>query len=631
MLTVVFIIDHDNDDGARQITYEGDIKDFCWSEDGEIIFPAPRGEDYTKAQDTCRPYTVYFKLSPREGSLCKRYCALPVDAGAPLILEDGRWIVSSAVDLEKPDFEAMDATDRRKAIDEYKNPHFHVFKELPMWWNGRGYLSRRRNTVFLCDPVLEEVKPITPRYFDVTSFDCAFGKLIYNGSEYDVMYDYYRGLNMYDLETGDTRCLIEPGLHQILRPMLLDASTALITVEPGYEYDYVYGDFFTVDLGSGEYKKIADYDRIVGLSTINSDSRLGNSQTMKLHNGKLFFITTEDEGAYLRYITKEGVISDRLTVDGSTDSFDICDSRIVLSGLRGNRLSELYLIEEEEERRLTGFNDFILENYSLSTPIEQNFLNDEGLEIRGFIMPPVGYMKGKSYPAILHIHGGPKTAFGNIFHNEMQLWANAGFFVLFCNPRGSDGRGESFADLRTVMGGVDFDDIMQFTDECIDKWVDIDPKRIGVAGGSYGGFMVNWIVGHTHRYAAAVSQRSISNMLSSECTSDEGTGFSLTQYGCTIRDNPEKLWDMSPLKYAHTAITPTLFIHSDEDYRCPLSEGIQMFTALRREGVDAKLVIFHNEEHGLSRIGRPYNRLARLKEILNWFEMHLKLNPVSLV
>lgn len=609
---------------TKQLTNEGDVKDYCFLPDGRLLFPCKRGEECKKADEEARPLTAYYVLSP-EGGEAVHYATLPLNAGAPKIMQDDLWILTSTVDLNRPDFESMTEDERAKAITEYKNPHFHAFEELPIWWNGRGYLSRKRNTLFRCNPHNGEIKAISPRYYDVVQYDCAFNKIIYNGSEYDVMYGYYRGVNLYDIETETTRSLLPEDVHQTFRPMLLDKSTAIIHLTPADTYDYVHADFYIFDLDSGDYKKLADYDHNFGMSSINCDARLGSGQTIKNYDGCLYYISTEDEGAYIRKIDRDGNVSERLTPDGSADSFDICNGKIVVCGLYNSKISELYLLEEGKKLTpLTFFNDFLGNDYSV-VPLEvTNFINSDGWEIRGWVMPPVGYVPGQKYPAILHIHGGPKTAFGDVFHHEMQLWANSGYFVLLCNPRGSDGRGEAFAELNTVMGSIDYDDIMQFTDVCLERYADIDQSKVGVAGGSYGGFMTNWIIGHTKRFAAAVSQRSISNNISMECTSDEGTGFSLTQYGCTIKDGAKKLWDWSPLKYAHLAVTPTLFIHSDQDYRCPLSDGIQMFTAVRREGIDSKLVVFHNEEHGLSRQGRPQNRITRLKEILGWFDKYLK-------
>ena len=239
-------------------------------------------------------------------------------------------------------------------------------------------------------------------------------------------------------------------------------------------------------------------------------------------------------------------------------------------------------------------------------------------------MKPVDYDPNKKYPGVLHVHGGPKTVFGKVFHHEMQFLANNGYFVFFTNPRGSDGRGKEFADIRGKYGEIDFDDLMKFTDAVIKNYPALDEEKLAIMGGSYGGFMTNWAIGHTNRFKAACSQRSISNMTSEFLLTDIGYYFIDDQISATPWNNYEKLWHHSPLKYANKAQTPTLFIHSNEDYRCWIPEGIQMFSALKYHNVPARLVMFKGENHELSRSGKPMHRIRRLKEILDWFDNYLK-------
>ncbi|MDD2282252.1 MAG: prolyl oligopeptidase family serine peptidase, partial [Eubacteriales bacterium] len=186
------------------------------------------------------------------------------------------------------------------------------------------------------------------------------------------------------------------------------------------------------------------------------------------------------------------------------------------------------------------------------------------------------------------------------------------------------GRGNEFADIRGKYGTIDYDDLMAFTDAVLAKYPGIDQERVGVTGGSYGGFMTNWIIGHTDRFRAAASQRSIANWVSMGFTSDIGFYFEEDQVSTTPWQDIDKVWWHSPLKYADKVSTPTLFIHSEEDYRCWLAEGLQMFTALKYFGVEARLCMFRGETHELSRSGKPKHRIRRLREITDWFDKHLK-------
>ncbi|MBQ7916242.1 MAG: S9 family peptidase, partial [Firmicutes bacterium] len=275
-------------------------------------------------------------------------------------------------------------------------------------------------------------------------------------------------------------------------------------------------------------------------------------------------------------------------------------------------------------QQVSHLNDAWSAGHMVSVPEFHSYVGQDGFEIHGYALKPVGYQPGIAYPAILHIHGGPRTAFGSVFHHEMQVWANAGYFVFYCNPRGSDGRGNEFGDICGKYGTVEYENLMEFTDEMLAKYPDVDRNRVGVTGGSYGGFMTNWIIGHTDRFKAAVSQRSISNWILFEHSSDIGHTFTRTHQGTITRENVDVMWEHSPLKYADKCTTPTLFIHSDSDYRCWMGEGISMFTALKMHGCEARLVLFKKETHELSRSGRPKSRIRRMEEILGWMDKYLK-------
>jgi dipeptidyl aminopeptidase/acylaminoacyl peptidase len=280
-------------------------------------------------------------------------------------------------------------------------------------------------------------------------------------------------------------------------------------------------------------------------------------------------------------------------------------------------------VEDGGERRITSYNGWLVEERTVRRPERLEVGGDDVPTISGWVMLPQNYDPAGRYPAILQIHGGPKTAYGDVFFHEMQYLAGAGYVVFYCNPRGSDGRGNDFADIRGRYGTVDYQDIMRFTDAVVARYPSIDPQRLGVAGGSYGGFMTNWIVGHTERFRAAVSQRSISHWLSFFGTTDIGYFFGPDQVSATPWQSPERLAEQSPLTYAERVNTPTMFVHSDQDYRCWMAEALQMFTALRLRGVDTRLCLFRGENHELSRSGKPSQRLRRLQEIRRWFDEYL--------
>ena len=272
-------------------------------------------------------------------------------------------------------------------------------------------------------------------------------------------------------------------------------------------------------------------------------------------------------------------------------------------------------------RQITDLNGALLEGRYIAEPNRVDY-ESEGEKLHGWVLLPDGFSPKKKYPAILDVHGGPRCIYGETFFHEMQAWVAKGFVVFFTNIRGSDGRGDAFADIRGQYGGVDYKNLMDFTDAVLAAYPNIDQSRICETGGSYGGFMTNWIITHTDRFCAAASQRSISNWISMSFVADIGLYFDPDQCGAKDCFDFEKQWDHSPLKYVKNAKTPTLFIHSDEDYRCPVDQGLQMMNALAALNVETRIVVFHGENHELSRSGKPVHRLRRLNEITEWFVKH---------
>lgn len=383
-------------------------------------------------------------------------------------------------------------------------------------------------------------------------------------------------------------------------------------------------DIYLVPRSGKNAKMISpkNYDKSLW-NSVGSDCRYGGGANTQVKNDLYYYITTEDDSSYINSIDANGKIEQVVTEKGSVDCFTVTEDKIFFIGFRKQNLQELYMLENGKETVLTKHNTYA-DKLTKIVPEEFTFTND-GVELHGFVMKPLNYKPGKKYPGILTIHGGPKTVYGSIFYHELQFFAHQGYFVFYTNPRGADGMGRKFADIRGKYGDVDYSDLMALTDQVLKRYKDIDTKKLGVMGGSYGGFMTNWIVGHTNRFAAACSQRSISNWISKFGTTDIGYYFNSDQNGdATPWNGFEKLWAHSPLKYADKCVTPTLFIQGDQDYRCFEACAFQMFTALKYHGCEAKLVLFHGENHELSRSGKPKHRIRRLTEIFNWFEKYLK-------
>lgn len=587
---------------VRQLTAGGDAKSFYWTEKGTVLFPAAR--DPEKKDCTC-----FYEIAPHGGE-AKLAFTVPVKGASLYLVDEDRFIVRAPYQNRVKDGNRTDAD-------------CDVLEETPFWSNGlSGYTDGRRTHLYLYTLSADTLTPISDPWFNTSGCNLRGNQLLYKGLRWQNSKSNatLSELWLYDLETGENRQVQKAGTLYNDAFALWDGGEAIVSC-----YDDVavnrqgYPDFYRMDLATGELTLLAKLGAYASGSSIGSDARLGGGKVNKVVGDRYYFLTTEGDGSYLKYVDKTGFVSEPLTPDGSADSFDVSGENILVCGMFGQTLPELYL----NGKQVTNLNTAWYEEHTVVTPEFHSFIND-GYDIHGWAMKPADYVPGKQYPAIVHIHGGPRTAFSDIYHHEMQVWANAGYFVLFCNPRGSDGRGSEFGFIQGLYGTVEYENIMAFTDEMLKKYPEIDPNRLGVAGGSYGGFMTNWVIGHTDRFAAAVSQRGIADWVSFEHTSDIGYYFTYGQQGATTAENAEKLWEKSPLKYAHTCTTPTLFIHADEDYRCPIADGYAMFTALKKAGCDAKMVVFHGENHELSRSGKPRNRIRRMEEILGWMDKYLK-------
>jgi dipeptidyl aminopeptidase/acylaminoacyl peptidase len=287
---------------------------------------------------------------------------------------------------------------------------------------------------------------------------------------------------------------------------------------------------------------------------------------------------------------------------------------------------DLYVrhIGTDKTRRLTEINRHILQGKELGTIDEVWMKGPNGNDLHGWILKPPGFNPKKKYPSILEIHGGPQIQYGNLFMHEFCYLAANGYVVFFSNPRGGQGYGESHCKAIWGRWGVaDYADLMAWTDYVARKPY-VDRNRMGVTGGSYGGFMTNWIIGHTRRFKAAVTQRSITNMISKYGSGDYNWVLQYRFRNKAPWEDVRNYWKQSPARYFGKVKTPTLVIHSEQDLRCPIEQGEQIFVALKRLGVDTEMVRFPDEPHGLSRTGRTDRRIDRLRSLLGWFDRYLK-------
>lgn len=302
-------------------------------------------------------------------------------------------------------------------------------------------------------------------------------------------------------------------------------------------------------------------------------------------------------------------------------SLDSKNDRAVVAISTPTEPGDLYLIHLStgKKERLTYVNEKFLQTRQLAMPEAIEVKGAEDWKVDGWFMKPINFEEGKKYPLILEIHGGPHAMYANTYFHEFQVLAAQGFAVLYVNPRGSHGYGQQFVNaVRGDYGGNDYLDLMAAVDNVLANFDFIDHNRLGVTGGSYGGFMTNWIVGQTNRFKAAVTQRSISNWISFSGVSDIGYYFTDWQIGADLGDI-EKLWNHSPLKYVDKVETPLLILHGEKDFRCPIEQAEQLFIALKQRKKTTKFIRLPESNHELSRSGKPTLRIKRLEYIRDWF------------
>ncbi len=297
---------------------------------------------------------------------------------------------------------------------------------------------------------------------------------------------------------------------------------------------------------------------------------------------------------------------------------------VVLKGT----ISTPFALEHWHARDFHAFqspNQEFTDTVQLQGAVSLNVTSADGTEIQGWIIPPHGFDPAAAvrHPMIVEIHGGPHAMYSYSLFHEMQLMAARGYAVAFCNPRGSSGYGEAFTTCtRGVWGESDMPDVIALTEAAAAlPW--IDPDRIGITGGSYGGYLTNWIIGHDQRFKAAVTQRCVSSFVSFFGTSDIGTTFGVNEFDGLPWSDHARLLKHSPIAYVDKITTPLLILHSERDLRCPIEQAEQMFVSLKYLNREVKFVRIPEEGHDLSRSGTPSRRLARLHHMIEWFDTHL--------
>lgn len=610
----IYIVDFCTEE-VRKLTSFGAEKNLLFDDEDTILFSSVRKHE--DKGSSFKDKTVFYRLSLKGGEAEKAF-EVPYAVDDMKKLSEGTYAFSATVDLNKPE--------KEEDAEDYND--YHILEELPYWANGAYFVSRFRSTLFTFEEKTAACERVTEPFFAMDGFKVCGDSLVYSGVSYDRVLPKTTGLYLFDTKTKETKVLQDAdSMHVGLFGCEPDGETGVKVFFAGNTMDKYgsgqYPDIYVWEKGA--VTKAAVYGNSIG-SVPTGDISLGGGQKFMVLDGKPYFTSCMRTKGEI-CVMENGQAAMLFDFDGSVDCFDAVEGGFAMVGRTPGKLQEIYFYDSKTGayHQVSTLNETALKDKYVGELHEAGFTDSDGVDIDGWVILPKDYDPEKKYPAILDMHGGPRVAFGNIFFHEMQMFANEGYFVLLCNPRGGDGRGNEFADLREKYGTIDFKDFMEFVDHVCGLYPAIDETKIGVTGGSYGGWMTNWIIGHTDRFAAAVSQRSFSNWLSDFGCSEIGFSFDVNENGGkTPWTAPKELWERSPVAYADRVKTPTMFIHSLKDYNCPLSEGMQMFAAIKYHGVPSKALLFEGENHELSRSGKPRHRVRRLQEMKGWFDLYLK-------
>jgi dipeptidyl aminopeptidase/acylaminoacyl peptidase len=568
--------------------------------------------------------TVLYRMNVKGGE-AKKWLTLPFPAVSFEKVKKDLYYAVGIIKRDDPDaYKDNEETRKKKQEEEKQNKDYQVVDEVPYWFNGSNYTNGQRTALFLISTDKDvKVKRVTGSSFDTGTVKVFGDDIYYTGLAWKLYNPFTAKLYVYHTKTGKTETLFNKKGWNIGNILMLKGKLYVLATDMK-EYGTNESNHFCLVTKDG-FEMVKDPERSL-YNGVAVDTELGGGKN-DAQSGDCYYTlaTQEDHTEIWKYDSalKQSVL---FTQPGSVFFLDVSKDKIAFACETSDSLMEVYEMDHtgKQVKKITSLNTEALKDKYVAKPKRIDYKSN-GDSLHGWVLLPQGFSKKKKYPGVFDIHGGPRAVYSEAFFHEMQVWCAEGYAVFFTNIRGSDGRGDAFADVRDQYGNVDYAELMDFTDAVLKKYPNIDKKKLCETGGSYGGFMTNWIIGHTDRFCCAASQRSIASWISEAFISDIGVMFSADQCGAkNVYRDTQKLWDHSPLKYAENVKTPTLFIHSDQDRRCPLPEGMQMMQAIAGRNVETRMVIFHGENHELSRSGKPLHRIKRLEEITGWFNKHTK-------
>jgi dipeptidyl aminopeptidase/acylaminoacyl peptidase len=585
-----------------------------WSPDGRLLaFVSSRdGEDEKKAH----------------GELY----VMPADGGEPRRLTESKTSVESiewspdssriAFTRRVPDEAYEEEDDRRRAPRRFTRVFFKL--------NGVGWVGDRRKHVFVVGADGSGERQLTDGDCenDAPAWSPDGKRIVFTsmrGDRWDVEFAEALYELEVDAEGAEPKRLTEPDESASMGSFSADGSRIAYIQSPE-DGTYPHHGQIAVMRADGSERQVltAALDRQCAPFPLAREP---------VWDGERVAFGIEDGGnVHLYTVAADGSAEPELLVGGeqSTGLYDLVDGVLVYTASTHTRPHELFA---GDGKRLTSVCDEFVAGREIVDVERFAAVSADGTEVDAWLVRPPGFDEGKRYPTLLTIHGGPFSQYGTGFFDEVQVYASAGYCVLFSNPRGGSGYSEAWGRAirgprggeGTGWGSVDYEDVMGVVDTALDKFPFLDGDRLGVLGGSYGGYLTSWVVGHTKRFKAALSERAVNHLVSAFGSSDLFWVFE-RQFGGPMWDNVDEWLRMSPATYAADIDTPVLVVHSENDLRCNIEQGEHLFTLLRLHGKEVELLRFPAESHELSRSGSPIHRVQRFEAILEWFGRYLAPN-----
>ena len=614
--TQIWTVALEADAKPRQITHEGSANSRPrWSPDSRrIAFVSDRGGS-----------SQIWLMEP-DGGNPKPATNLSTEADGVLFSPDGKNLLFSSEVY--PECGADDACNKKNLDAEKASPvKARIYTEL-LYRHWTRWQTRRRSHLLVIGVAGGPARDLTPGSIDVPPFSLG------GPDDYDISPDGQEvcySMNAAAVPATSTNADLYAVSIRGGEPVKI-TSTAGANSSPRYSPDGKYLAWrkqFRAGYESDRWRLLV-LERKTGkvVNLTETLDRWVNSFTWKHDSAGLFF-TTQDRGQQAIQLVSLGGGALQIVARADAELDDMQLTRdgktLIYTSQSGVSPIEIYRASSAGGAAvpLTHLNDQELNAYQL-TPLEEFWVDTEdGARVQSFVVKPYGFRAGQKYPVLMLIHGGPQGAWGHSwsYRWNAQVFAAAGYAVVMPNPRGSTGYGQKFIDeINGDWGGKAYDDIMAATDYAVANLPYADPARVGAAGASFGGFMINWILGHTERFKALVSHDGVYDQRG-EFGGTEELWFPLWEMGGTPWNKPEEFQKWSPSSYAKDFHTPTLVVHGELDFRIPYSQALELFTALKLQDVPAKLLIFPDEGHWVL---KPQNSRLWYSTVLDWLDFWVK-------